>query len=389
MVILYDAGREKWQFLCRTFSGGTLFPLVLGSPLFWILIFIELAIINLERDQALPALDWKATGSALSLLTFFLVFYSSNCYARYFQLHGLAVGINGLSLEWTILVHNHFGHLGPEFEWNLCRLYFAAMHLHYAVLGGETGKNGNKGISESEWNAMQKGGYLKPQEVAQLKAFPAFKPFVPLAWALLDVKSALCAGSSTSTTSDATAGSPQGKAAASRASRNSILTTVVQLNIFGSFERTAFGFRGQSGQTHALMAQPVPYPYFHALKLMLLIALVILGYGLAELESGPMAFSIFTVVIAIMVGLQEVAVAMSDPFGDDAVDLDTKGYLESAEKNARAYLDILKLGHDAPPKHSKIASDRTLPAISAKADGAKPPSPKRAPSQARLSTTPA
>lgn len=260
MVIMYDAGREKWQFLCRTFSGGTLFPLVLGSPLFWLLISIELVIINLEQDEALPKLDWKATTSAISLLTFFLVFYSSNCYARYFQLHGHAVGINGLSLEWAILVHNHLGHLGPEFEWSMCRLYFAAMHLHYAVLGGETGKNEDKGISESEWNDMQKGGYLKPQEIAQLKAFPAFKPFVPLAWALLDVKSALCADSSTSAASDAAAGSPQGKAAASRASRNSILTTMPQLNIFGSFERVAFGFRGHSGQTHALMAQPVPYP---------------------------------------------------------------------------------------------------------------------------------
>lgn len=165
---------------------------------------------------------------------------------------------------------------------------------------------------------------------------------------------------------------------------------------------------------------------------MLLIALVILGYGLAELESGPMAFSIFTVVsaqsnsphapktvkdapasplscalkndallptnvsqcafavqlqvITIMVGLQEVAVAMSDPFGDDAVDLDTKGYLVSAEQNARAYLDILKLRHEAPPKHGRVATDRSLPTISAKADSSKPSTPKRAPSQPKLSS---
>ena len=104
--------------------------------------------------------------------------------------------------------------------------------------------------------------------------------------------------------------------------------------------------------------------------MMLLIALLLVGVGLAQMEaSHTVSIVVYGITVAIMVrlcpsvnqspaclhtithpgfprsyphpfapspsqvGLHEVAVSMSDPFGEDAVDLDVKGMLATAEKN--------------------------------------------------------
>ena len=45
--------------------------------------------------EGLPELDWQAALVPTSLLTFFVVFYVSNCYARFYELFGCCVGISG------------------------------------------------------------------------------------------------------------------------------------------------------------------------------------------------------------------------------------------------------------------------------------------------------
>ena len=96
-----------------------------------------------------------------------------------------------------------------------------------------------------------------------------------------------------------------------------------------------------------------------------------------------MSLTIYSIIVSIMVGLQEVAIAMSDPFGDDAVDLDTSGYLVTAEKNLKAYLDLLQSGHEIervgggqpvgvrakPVAGASIGSSSSLAGIAAKAAG--------------------
>ena len=50
------------------------------------------------------------------------------------------------------------------------------------------------------------------------------------------------------------------------------------------------------------------------------------------------SLAVYTVVAGVMVGLQEIAVAMSDPFGDDKTDFDTRRLMEDAYNNMVAYL---------------------------------------------------
>ena len=69
-----------------------------------------------------------------------------------------------------------------------------------------------------------------------------------------------------------------------------------------------------------------------ALKLAVMSILLTVAFWLVDLLEGQWVASIvaFSMFALIMLGLLEVAVAMSDPFGDDDVDFDTKAMSKSA-----------------------------------------------------------
>ena len=98
MTILYDPQSLQLSFiLCWK---GTIFPLVIADPMFWFLIAVHAAILRWEHnllaagEEGLPELPWNASTTALSLLTFFVVFYGNNCYARYYSMHSDCVAIS-------------------------------------------------------------------------------------------------------------------------------------------------------------------------------------------------------------------------------------------------------------------------------------------------------
>ena len=110
--------------------------------------------------------------------------------------------------------------------------------------------------------------------------------------------------------------------------------------IYTDFERAAFSFRSNANAVHSLLAAPVPFPYFHVVKVMLVITLVVIGYAMVDLLHGRTSTTIvvFWIICTVMIGLQEIAAAMSDPFGDDDIDFDTERLLRSAFNDAISLL---------------------------------------------------
>jgi len=86
---------------------------------------------------------------------------------------------------------------------------------------------------------------------------------------------------------------------------------------------------------------PVPFAYFHATKLLLLSALLIVSYSLVEIDITPgsgfwnliISMVVFTVISGINIGLQAIAIRMSDPFGDDDTDFNIEAMLANAYNN--------------------------------------------------------
>eukprot|EP00286_Rhodomonas_abbreviata_P002657 CAMPEP_0181347030 /NCGR_PEP_ID=MMETSP1101-20121128/33657_1 /TAXON_ID=46948 /ORGANISM="Rhodomonas abbreviata, Strain Caron Lab Isolate" /LENGTH=426 /DNA_ID=CAMNT_0023459209 /DNA_START=473 /DNA_END=1753 /DNA_ORIENTATION=+ len=89
--------------------------------------------------------------------------------------------------------------------------------------------------------------------------------------------------------------------------------------------------RGAIGTIDNSMLFPIPFQYYHIVNLTLWIWLFLLGYALLFINGGK--GSVFTLVAYplicfVLLGLVEVANAMSDPFGSDACDFDQEAIQE-------------------------------------------------------------
>ena len=359
MALLYNADVERLWFFLRW--RHTVFPLVVRDPVFWAMLIFHFLIIQkqhslLEQGDSLPDLDWKASSLLWSLLTFFVVFYGGNCFNRYYTFYGACTGLGGCLGEWGYLVRAHFDASPPGVKWNIVRLMLAAMELQLASLGGSDDKGG-KGFDEAEWARIRKNGLLSRDEIGRLQKYKGSKPFLPAVWALAEVRAALKAKLSklspskqelekVRTLPSSELAPPENKspppkkpsASAEHEAESALLHTPAAMAVFEDFETCVLKFKSHCGASTNLLKMPVPFAYFHVLKLLLMISLALTSYALVELEHAQFFISmlVFLVICFIMIGLQAVAVAMSDPFGSDDIDFDLDKFLEGAYNNCIA-----------------------------------------------------
>jgi len=149
---------------------------------------------------------------------------------------------------------------------------------------------------------------LSQDEVAKLKAYRGFKPFLIQVWAMRAV-------------ADHIAADPY----------------KAQGTALGPFQAQALALRGNCADVVNMMTQPVPFPYFHTLTLMLSLNLVLCGYAMIEFET-VMSIPVFFIVSLVLLGLKETAVALSDPFGGDDVDFNVDVFMASMLANTKAML---------------------------------------------------
>ena len=279
MTISYDPGSQSVSFIVQW--RGTIFPLVLSDPLFWTLFILHIVLLtyqNLEmaagRD-GLPPLDWNAASVSMGLLTFFVIFYGNHCYTRYFELFGQCIGIGRILTVWAFMVKSTFSHCTPQRRWNIMRPMLAGMCIHYSIVYTDDDEDG-KGVSKSEWQAIQEQNLLSQDECDQLDVYQGPLPTLCATWALDEVKAALV--------QDQLDSDPRQDLLETRvAAKTGQLVSQPRLTVYNRFEDLAREFTGLTGATMELLSQPVPFPYFHVLKILLLVALAILGYALIDL----------------------------------------------------------------------------------------------------------
>lgn len=348
MTVHYDPQEMQISFLLR--FKGTIFPLVFSDPMFWFLIIVHLILLKWDGDllaeggEGLPPLDWNASTVAMGLLTFFLVFYGNHCYSRYFELFGHCVAIGKCVMIWAHLVQFNFPHCSAAVRWNMMRLILGGMHLHYADCRREEDHEGRElqGVSKEEFRAMRRSNLFTRSEITTLDKYRGYKSIQAVTWSLQEVRIAILKGW------------PEKESGPLK----SKLTTMPQLTIFSHFERVAEELITNFSQTQEILNQPVPFPYFHVLKLLLLVALLILSYAMIELLYANVFLSLtcYTVACIIMIGLEQIAIGMSDPFGLDEVDFELDNFLQVAYDNA-----IAKLTDARQPQHEVISVDMDNP----------------------------
>lgn len=350
MTIVYNPHELKIAFIFKW--RGTIFPLVLSDPMFWFLMIVHVMLLIVhgallaDGGPGLPPLEWNASTVAMGLLTFFLVFFSNHCYQRYFELHGNCTAIGRTMWQWAHLIRTNFAKKSAAQKWNLMRPFLGAMHIHYAFLRCEEDDDGQEqqGVSTEEWRAMRRTNLFTRAEVEQLHAYRGNMSFLAASWALGEVKSAVLRDrpdpSQEALPDHAVTVAQSAKDADANHSFDGSLITVPQLIVFNQFEATVRDFCKEVNATMEILAQPVPFPYFHILKLQLLVALLVLSYALVEITDANAFLSLtcYSITLLVMIGLQQVAIAMSDPFGSDDVDFELEAFIGAAYDNAVALL---------------------------------------------------
>ena len=79
-ALTYNADVERYRFLLRW--RHTVLPMVVRDPVYWLLMCIHCFFVVASQfvkanGEELPSLDWKASATLGSLLTFFVVFYGA------------------------------------------------------------------------------------------------------------------------------------------------------------------------------------------------------------------------------------------------------------------------------------------------------------------------
>ena len=106
MTIVYHAG-ELGTVRALLRWRGTMLPMVLSKAPIYVLMAIHIALHILNRFFDFPRLQWSQVAVVTSLLTFFIVFYGSQCYSRLQSFFASCVGLGGTAMNWVGLVRNH------------------------------------------------------------------------------------------------------------------------------------------------------------------------------------------------------------------------------------------------------------------------------------------
>jgi hypothetical protein len=194
MTISYDAGSHGLRGSVFFRWRGTIFPLVLSDPLFWMLITLHCVLLVLKhrlQDMGrldMPPIEWKSSTGLVSLISFFLIYYADHCYRRFLRLHRSTVTITHCVNDWSQLVQLHFSHLPFDGRWQMARKMLGAMQYHFAHIRRE---GTHLGVSKQEFETMIRSEIFTEGELHALHRHKGFRPLVATTWALDEVKLAL------------------------------------------------------------------------------------------------------------------------------------------------------------------------------------------------------
>lgn len=228
-------------------------------------------------------------------LIFFLVYYGGNCYKRYYDMYNSCMNMAGDVQCWVGLSRVYFPAANADILWNLSRHMVASVYFLYFELGG-LASDGGRVITEAEWSVLFRSSLISESERKVLEKYRGSRFFLMQSWAL--------------------------RLAADQISKPD---TVKGADI-RELEKHALNLRKNGAAISNLLKQPVPFPMYHTLMMMLNVNLLVVAYALIE-SNTVMSIPCFFIICFVCLGLKETAIALSDPFGMDPVDFETDVFM--------------------------------------------------------------
>lgn len=263
---------------------------VLLKAEFWLLLFVHLAVSISYKTGVFTPKDYKLdlpmglTSVTGGLMTFFVVFYNGNVFARYNRLYELTKNMNEYCLYAVSIISREVP--DKTLVRKLTRQLLASSFLFFFERTEHSGE-AEHNVSGDEWDQLQGMDLLNEYEMMLLKAHcdklgeHACPSFLLVQWSMRLYR-----------------------------------TKSARLN---ELEKTYWNIRRCQDDVVEIMELPMPFQYFHIMNLMLMLNLTLWAYSLA-LEDSYFSSLIFMFVQLVFQGVRELSVALADPYGDDDAD---------------------------------------------------------------------
>jgi len=275
---------------------GTVWPTLLCRPLLWtcIIIYVVGVVLKYIYHVDIPLIEEKILHVTGGLLTFFVVFFTVECYQRFRFGFDKVKQSGGAIRNLMVLLTSGFPedvHLQRE----VLRLLVLAQHVAFAHVGGQQFQKIGKEDENEEFFSLdhaEHAGLATSTEKAILEDFvkangTAEQYVLPLRWAhnLISKHSAK--------TSDGTMRSMNADIAECRAGLSALV-----------------------GMTET----QIPLSFFHLLNFTMNIYVTLFSYSLCFVATWFCWVTMVMYTVA-MLGLREVSIILAEPFGDDDSDI--------------------------------------------------------------------
>jgi len=290
------------EFTCFFRWRGTVLPAVICRPPIWAMLLVHCVLLYMHKEMGMdagmivkgPAPD-DVSKVSTTFLVFFLVYYGSQCYTRYYTMYTACMSMAGDVQCWVGLCRVYFPNATPDILWNLSRHMVASVYFLYFELGG-LASEGGRVITEAEWSVLFRSSLISANERKVLEKYRGSRFFLMQSWALRLAADQIAKP-------DKAPGSD-----------------------IRELEKFALSLRSNGGQISNLLKQPVPFPMYHMLMLMMSVNLLVVAYALIE-SNTIMSIPVFFIICFVCLALKETAIALSDPFGMDPVDFETDVFM--------------------------------------------------------------
>lgn len=286
----YDAS-ESSLFIVIARIGPSIIPALAKKPELWMFVGVHFILKYIySRSIIIPDPQSPSNGPLLAVMTnltvIFIVMYTNNCFIRYFKLYAQVRDLLGSVIE-----------LASETRLRLKEDSTRQKMLGYTVAGiidffSEAG--GEEDEHEAALEELHYQRLLNITEITFLRSCPRrHRYLIMFVWALDVAKMGLTSNG------------------------------IQYLRFFNGLVAKVRACQQDVSDT---MQMPLPWQYFHLFSVLLTVNLG-LQADLAAMQCNTTSSITYVTMLLLLLGLREVSIAMSDPFGDDDVDFPIQGWL--------------------------------------------------------------
>lgn len=261
-----------------------------------------------------------------SLIAFFAVFYSSQCYRRYQEIY---ICCQDIDMQLKLFTQNIVIYLHQP----SIRVYVkcAAKYMIAAVFNFYFKLTDGGDILEEEWELFDEKGLLTEQELDYIRnKFQGHKNLLLSSWAVRNCQTAL--------------GTQELQNIYSAPERAALMTRL---------DHASVEFCKKMRRVADLLALPVPFAYFHTFSLILILNFAVTSWYLVAKYKTPLTIVPFFAYVLCFLGIRQLAASLADPFLPEHYDclrcaFPVLAFLNTSYLDVCALMETIEAGHIKP-----------------------------------------